>query len=378
MWDVLAIAPTDDPKAIRRAYAARLRQIDPDRERETFAQLRQALEWALARARQPAPVRPPLPEPTPPPPPRPEPVRDPDRRDDSKPPATVDLAPARRDIHAFPVRSPDDSRKLPPIPPPPVSPPSPPPPPPPVPAMAQERANERAVLIGLEAALQRVDAREAWRLYVRAAAIGALPLGGTDRMLARLFTVALEDPTFDGAAFRELARSLGWDRTDLGSPAVADVRQRVDLRLAAEAWYDKLVTIAHGISMQTRPQAQAARLLLGRIRGRGLIGISRPTLRQLLDQLAPHEMWLRDRIPASRVATLEQSYRRREIIAAALGALCVGFLLLQAVVVLISASSSRELNPAGGVVLSGFILFLAWGFWRVVKNLVRRWSDRPV
>jgi hypothetical protein len=48
MWDVLAIAPTDDAKAIRRAYAARLREIDPDREREAFARLRAALEWALA------------------------------------------------------------------------------------------------------------------------------------------------------------------------------------------------------------------------------------------------------------------------------------------------------------------------------------------
>jgi hypothetical protein len=370
MWAVLAIDPTDDPKAIRRAYAARLKQIDPDRERETFVQLREALEWALARARHPAPSRPP-----------PSVVsQDADQQEEAPPPVVTDLAPARQDVEASPARSPAALHKLPATPPPPIPPPaaSPPPPPPALPALAQERANERAVLIGLDTALQRGDAREAWRLYVRAAAIGALPLGGTDRMLARLFTVALDDPTFDGVAFRELARSLGWDRTDLGSPAVADVRQRVDLRLSAEAWYDKLVTIAHGISVQTRPQAQAARLLLGRVRGRGLIGISRPTLRQLLDQLEPHAMWLRDRIPASRVAILERSYRRREIIAAALGAACVGFLLLQAIVVLIRAAASRELNPAGGVALAGFILFLAWGFWRVVKNLVRRWGDRPM
>ena len=54
MWDVLGIDPTDDPKAIRRAYAARLRQMDPDREREAFARLREALEWALAARRPPA------------------------------------------------------------------------------------------------------------------------------------------------------------------------------------------------------------------------------------------------------------------------------------------------------------------------------------
>jgi PAS domain-containing protein len=234
------------------------------------------------------------------------------------------------------------------------------------------------VLIGLEAALQGGDARAAWRLFIRAAAIGALPLGGTDRMLGRLFTVALEDQSLDGAAFRELVKSLGWDRNDLGNPAVADVRERVDRRLAAEAWYDKLNAVADGVAVKTRPEAQAARVLLGRSRGRGLIGISRPTLRQLLDQLRPHQMWLNHRIPASRVATLEQRYRRREIIAAALSAACVGFLLLQGIIVLISASSSGQLQPAGGMILFLFIVFLAWGFWAVVKSLIRRWGDRPV
>jgi hypothetical protein len=350
MWDVLAIAPTDDPKAIRRAYAVRLRQIDPDRDRETFARLRQALEWALARAK----------------PPRAAPAPDLRPTDDVKP-VVVDAAPARDDVHVFSAKPSDALRK------------PPPPPTPPPPAVAQERANERAALIGLESALQRGDAREAWQLFVRAAAIGALPLGGTDRMLGRLFTVALEDPTLDGAAFRDMTKSLGWDRTDLASPAVADVRQRVDLRLAAEAWYDKLVAIAEGRSARPlRPQAQAARVLLGRARGWGLIGVSRPMLRQLLDQLKSHEMWLRNRIPAARVATIEQRYRRREIIAAALGAVFVGWLLLQAIVVLITASSSGQLQPAGGVMLFLFVVFVSWGFWRVVKTLVRRWGDRPV
>ena len=364
MWDVLAIAPTDDPKAIRRAYAARLKQIDPDRDRETFARLRQALEWALARARQPARPAPPRAEPVRPP--RSDAARDVNPTDDVKPPVAVEVAQAlqaRYDVHVVAAKPPNASPK----------------PPPPPPAGVQERADERAVLIGLDAALQRGDARGAWRLYVRAAAIGALPLGDTDRKLARLFTVALDDPTLDGAAFREMTKSLGWDRTELGSPAVADVRQRVDLRLAAEAWYDQLVAIAEGrTAHKQRPEAQAARVLLGRIRGRGLIGVSRPMLRALLNQLKPHNMWLVGRIPTERVATLEQSYRRREIIAIALGAAFVGYLLLQAIIVLITASSSRQLQPAGGMILFIFIIFLAWGFCRVVKNLVRRWGDRPV
>src|SRR3954454_15769330 len=48
MWDELAIAPTNDPKAIRRAYAARLKTLDPDRDLQAFTRLRTALESALA------------------------------------------------------------------------------------------------------------------------------------------------------------------------------------------------------------------------------------------------------------------------------------------------------------------------------------------
>lgn len=48
IWDVLGIAPTDDGRAIRRAYAARLKAIDPETEPETFRALRRAFEEALA------------------------------------------------------------------------------------------------------------------------------------------------------------------------------------------------------------------------------------------------------------------------------------------------------------------------------------------
>jgi len=50
MWDELGISPSDDPKAIRRAYAARLKALDPDRDPAAFARLRAALEWALSEA----------------------------------------------------------------------------------------------------------------------------------------------------------------------------------------------------------------------------------------------------------------------------------------------------------------------------------------
>lgn len=51
-WRLLGIAATQDRKAIRSAYAARLRAIDPDADRDGFAALRSARDLALALAAQ--------------------------------------------------------------------------------------------------------------------------------------------------------------------------------------------------------------------------------------------------------------------------------------------------------------------------------------
>jgi hypothetical protein len=354
MWDVLAIAPTDDPKVIRRAYAARLKQIDPDRDRETFVRLRQALEWALASARQP-PRRPP------PPPPEPAPA------DDATPSMAVEVAQApqpRYEVRIFPAQAPVTLRQ----------------PPTPPPNTAEERANERALLIGLEAALQRHDAREASQLYVRAAATGALPLGDAERMLARLFTVALEDASFDGPAFRALAKSFGWDRPDLDSATVAEVRQRVMTRLAAEDWYDALVGIADRKRWWFRGRrSRVARLMLRRIRGWGLLRIDRPALRATLDALKPHEIWLRDRIAPEWVATLERRMRRRELIASAASTAFFTFLLLDAAVVIIGGvvGAIKEDATFGILILIAVMAVLIWMLQAVVKNFIGMWRSPP-
>lgn len=49
-WRLLGIAPTDDKRTIRSAYAARLKAIDPDADRDGFATLRAARDLALAEA----------------------------------------------------------------------------------------------------------------------------------------------------------------------------------------------------------------------------------------------------------------------------------------------------------------------------------------
>jgi hypothetical protein len=350
MWDVLAIAPTDDPKAIRRAYAARLRQIDPDRDRETFAQLRQALEWALTYARQPARRLPP----------QPERVDEPEPTNDAQPLVAVEVAQAPQgghELQLFPAE------------------------PPRVPGVSRERTHERALLIDLEAALQRRDARAASRLYVRAAAIGAVPLGDAERMLARLFAVAVDDPKFDGAAFRDLAKDFGWDRPELDSAAVSEVRNRVTARLAAETWYDELVGLA-GLKRWGFPRykSRVARLMLKRIRGWGLLRISRPALRATLDTFRPHEHWLHDRISSEWVATLERRMWRRELIASALQMVFTTFLLLDLAFVMLGSLLGFIKDDSSWVavlvVITGMAL-LTWLLRALAKHIIGMWRTRP-
>lgn len=50
-WPVLGLAPTEDERAIRRAYADRLRAMDPDADPDAYVRLRAARDVALARAR---------------------------------------------------------------------------------------------------------------------------------------------------------------------------------------------------------------------------------------------------------------------------------------------------------------------------------------
>jgi len=357
MWDVLGIAPTADPKAIRRAYAARLKQIDPDRDLASFARLRQALEWGLAQATPPA---------------RPAVERQPAdlpadltprERQHNAEPVVIRLEQLNRDIEA---------RRAPMAPMPREAPPR-------AAAPADATVPDRSLLVSLESALQRRDAGAAAPLYIRASATGALPLGDTERMLARLFTVALADPRFDRAELRALAKTFGWDRPQLDSAIVSDVRQRVFARLSAEDWYDDLVAVAQRKKRAPHKRVRAARLLLGRIRGRALFRIHRPTLQALLDEHARHDGWLQDRIDPAWVATLKRRMRRRELFANASLGLFLGALLLNAVSVFVSGALGllKDDSTVGFLVAIPIAAVLFWFIRLLWRHIVAVWRRRP-
>jgi hypothetical protein len=101
VWKELGIEPTLDARAIRRAYAIKLKSIDQATELERFERLRAAYSSALARIEDQAPALArdePAPTPIVDPPPAPEPSSD---VSDARQPAKVEpVAPDIRTLYA--------------------------------------------------------------------------------------------------------------------------------------------------------------------------------------------------------------------------------------------------------------------------------------
>jgi hypothetical protein len=305
MWDELGIAPSDDPKAIRRAYAARLKTLDPDRDPAAFARLRSALEWALGHTTESRPRARPVfdaeavrPQPAPPrPPQRP-----------SEPREVVQPAPGfDRNVSA------NDLQWVSPL-------------------TAEDEAHDRNVLNELDTALRRGNALAAAERYKRAAASGALSIDSTPVMLHRLLGVVADDATLEGPAFRDLASSLAWNRLD--GPATNDpaLYQKINERMAAEEWYDGLV--ASAARAGGPHERYYARLLLKR-RGRFFMQGNSAKVRAMLTAYRVHAQHLGQRIDPAWVARLERRLRRREIAWLTLGCLVLTWAVITAIPLLI-------------------------------------------
>jgi hypothetical protein len=326
MWDELGIAPCDDPKAIRRAYAGRLKKLDPDRDPEAFARLRKAFEWALSGA----------------------------GSDDSPGSSAALSRTARTDREAETAA--DDLRTTSrtererdrgePAAGPSSAPPSAPRAEnarapalqPPIPAPDHDDIRDRALLIALDAALRRRDATEAIALYYRAAATGALSLASAPDVMERLFGVALDDMTLDGAAFRRLVRAAGVDASRSRAPVASELHRRVLARVHAEDWFDDLLATAQQRKGRVaRRRARIARLILGRIGRYRHPRVDKAALRTWLAQYKTHAAWLGNRIDPAWVRKLEGRLRRREIFWLVCYSLLIGGLLFQFVLLSVFA-----------------------------------------
>jgi hypothetical protein len=353
MWDELGIAPCHDAKAIRRAYAARLKKLDPDRDPEAFARLRYALQWALDGG-------------------------DHDRHDDDElaaaappPAATQDHAGAAEESaaaslpdpppdHAEPAAEPAamplrESARMPELPP-----------------ADREDIRDQALLIALDAALRRQDAKAATTLYYRAAATGALSLESAPDVVAQLTAVAADDQRLDAATLRGLVRTLG-----LGAPAaratvLSEPQQRVLARLRAEDWYDQLlVTATQRKGRAARRRAKIARLLLGRIGKHWHPRVNKMALKSWLDQYKVHAQWLRDRFDTSWIAELDGRLRRREMVSLSFFGVIIGLLLIQLVYVS-GVSLTEGFDPLWPLLAGPFAAaFLLWLLWLLTTALLK-------
>jgi hypothetical protein len=349
MWDELGIAPCADPKAIRRAYAARLKKLDPDRDPSGFARLRDAYEWALKRAGEDGPrsSQAPLAATD----------RDADGEDDP-PTATrpqADAEPqggAPASAHAATERAP------------------------PLPASWHDDSRDRALLVALEAALRRGDANAATVLYYRAAATGALSLEGAPDVTERLLAVAVQDRTLAPATFRDLARIAGADkpRSRAQAASQSEPHRRVLERLLAEDWYDDLLVKAkQRKGRAARRQAKIARLILRQIGRHRQPRVDKIALRSWITQYKIHPFWLNDRIDPAWMAVLEKRLRARELFWTTVFTLFIGVLLIQFAIGLVGAAMDGG-QPLW-LILTGpfFAVFLLWLLKLLTDQLLKAW-----
>jgi hypothetical protein len=351
MWHELGIAPCADPKAIRRAYAARLKKLDPDRDPSGFARLRDAYEWALSRAGgehgRPSSDKTPASE-----------DRDSDPVED-RPPAEAELDSSEpASARAATERAQAAGLQ------------------PPLPASAHDDIRDRALLAALDAALWRGDAGAATVLYYRAAATGALSLESAPDVTERLLAVAVQDRTLAPATFRDLVRIAGADkpRSRADAASQSEPHRRVLERLRAEDWYDDLLIKAkQRKGRAARRQAKIARLILRQIGRHHQPRVDKIALRSWINQYKIHASWLQDRIDPAWMAEVDRRLRRRELLWTTFFTLFIGVLLIQFANVMVTAVIDGE-QPLW-LILTGpfFAAFLLWIFKLLTDQLLKAW-----
>ncbi|HVM79571.1 MAG TPA: J domain-containing protein [Stellaceae bacterium] len=253
MWEELGIAPTSDARAIRRAYAQRLRDAHPDRDPQAFQRLRLALERAIAWAERSSGGA----EPS-------EILSEEDEgafgEEAREPPPTDDI-----DRAEPPEIDPEDDLEA---------------------AAARRR---------FEAAGAAVDTEAAFAEFSRSAARGLWSLTEQERFVADLMKVAVEDLDLPVARFAEIARAADWDRPlAWHGEEWRALRERVLERLAAERWYTELKTIAAGSggNFEARQQRQIARAFLGRLPRWRMRLIARDSIERALEEYERHQPWV--------------------------------------------------------------------------------------
>ena len=271
MWDELGLAPTRDERAIRVAYAARLRAgCNPEQDPEGFQRLRAAYERALRWAAEP---------------------------EDDEPDDEPDWDGVEPDGDSRADQPAPDRDTL---------------PDPPAPNPLREAWDAAdAFLESFRAALRREDgagaaaAVQAWR-----AGDAAFPLRVTEAVEDRVMAALLDaDENAPPDAIAACALAYGWDdaRAALRHPALDE---EFGFRMTAALWLRRVGLMADRVGAEAAPghPGRVAAALLGRP---GALPAkphkhlrNHPVLRELLQDLGRHRAWLPGVPRASRVDNL--------------------------------------------------------------------------
>lgn len=214
MWNVLGIAATTDAKAIRRAYAGKLKAIDPDADPAAFQRLRRAYDWAQGAA-----VRLALQETQD----AEEAYEHEDGMDDIQFEPVPDSEPVAAQIELPPQSEPAPHTAYEP---------------------SADDLDRQAVEREINAALAAGNAKAALDRLVSALARGLVGIGERDYALEAVMPAVVRDQTILPADYLNLLHRVGWDQVPRAGEFVSQTRIGAMERGQAESWYLDLRKIA--------------------------------------------------------------------------------------------------------------------------------------
>lgn len=190
-WDELGIAETKDSKAIRRAYASRLRAIDQQKDPAAFQRLRQAYEWALNRVSQPAMEEPPPAEPA----------------ESGPQEAIAEDAPQE---------------------------------------LTPDEILTQSLVERMREAMQAGRYDIAFDAYDKGSAQGVLPFGYREYLLDAMMETIVRDSNLSVDQFGHFLKRAGWGDMPASTERISRVRQFAMSRQEADGWFVRLQSLAAG------------------------------------------------------------------------------------------------------------------------------------